>query len=73
MMSTLRVVGGGGQGKNEMLSDVVGWGVRECSGRPVFFFFIKEYWISAMARHHAEPHINALLTRNLPFDSDVRQ
>ena len=40
MTSTLRGVGGGGQGKNEMLSDVVGWGVRECSGRPVFIFFL---------------------------------
>ena len=26
-----------------------------------------------MTRHHAEPNINILLTRNLPFDSDVRQ
>ena len=26
-----------------------------------------------MTRHHAEPNINMLLTRNLPFDSDFRQ
>ena len=26
-----------------------------------------------MTRHHPEPNINILLTRNLPFDSDVRQ
>ena len=26
-----------------------------------------------MARCHAEPTINILLTRNLPFDSDIRQ
>ena len=38
-----------------------------------FFFFIKENLICAMTRHHAEPNINMLLTRNLPFDSDVRQ
>ena len=44
--------------KNEMLSDVWGWGVSECSGRPIFFFFIKENWICAMTRHHAEPNIN---------------
>ena len=25
-----------------------------------------------MTRHRAEPNINILLTRNLPFDSDVR-
>ena len=32
--------------------------------------FIKGNWIWAMTRHHAN---NMLLTRNLPFDSDVRQ
>ena len=37
------------------------------------FFFIKENWICAMTRHQAEPNINILLTRNLPFDSDFRQ
>ena len=47
-----------------------GGGVSECSGRPIF---IKENWISAMTRHHAEPSSNILLTRNLPFNSDVRQ
>ena len=55
-----------------MLSDV-GGGVSECSGRPVFIFFIKENWICAMTRHHAEPNINILLARSLPFDSYVRQ
>ena len=54
-----------------MLSDVGGWGVSKCSGRRIVF--IKENWIYAMARHHAEPDINILLTRNLPFDSYVRQ
>ena len=34
------------------------------------FFFIKENWICAMTRHHAN---NVLLTGNLPFYSDVRQ
>ena len=46
-----------------------GWGVSECSGRHFFLFFIKENWICAMTRYHAEPNINILLTRNLPFDS----
>ena len=35
--------GGGGRvgvDKNEMLSDVSGWGVRECSGRPILFFLL---------------------------------
>ena len=65
--------------KNEMLPDVgkrggggVGWG-RECSGRPIFIFFIKENWICAITRCHAESNINILLTRNLPIDSGVRQ
>ena len=76
MTSTLRGGGGRGggwQGKNEMLSDVEGWGISECSGRPIFNFFIKENFIFAMTRHHAEPNINILLTRNLAFESDVRQ
>ena len=37
------------------------------------YFFIKENWICAMTRHHAKANIKILLTRNLPFDSDVRQ
>ena len=53
-----------------MLSDVAGWGVSKCSGHPIFIFFIKENWIWAMTRHHAD---NILLTRNLHFDYDVRQ
>ena len=57
MMSTLRGVGeGGGRGS-------------KCSGRPILIFFIKENW---MNRHNAQPNINMLLTRNLPFDYDVR-
>ena len=47
-------------------------GVTECSVGPIFIFFIKENLISAMMRHHAGPN-NVLLTRNLSFDSDVRQ
>ena len=37
------------------------------------YFFIKENWICAMARHRAERNINKLLTRNFPSDSYVRQ
>ena len=60
-------------GKNEMLSDVEGSGVSKCSGRPIFiYFFIKENWICALTRHHAEPN-NVLLTKNLPFDYGIRQ
>ena len=55
-----------------MLSDVGGWGFSKCSGRPIFVF-IKENWICEMTIHHAEPNINILLTRDLPFDPDVRQ
>ena len=46
-----------GRGKNEILLDVEGWGVSKCSGRPIFIFFVKEDWICAVTRHHAEPHI----------------
>ena len=53
MTSTLGVRGRRVQGKNEILLDVGGWGVRECSRR------IIEY--------------SLLLTRNLPFDFEVRQ
>ena len=48
-------------------------GVSDYSGRPIFILIIKENWICAMTRHHVELNINVLLTRNLPFDSDVRQ
>ena len=41
----------------------------KCSGRSILIFFIKENW---MNRHNAQPNINMLLTRNLPFDYDVR-
>ena len=56
-----------------MLSNVRGWAVGKCSGRSIYIFFIKENWICAMTRHHAESKIKILLTKNLPFDSDVRQ
>ena len=55
-----------------MLSDVGEWGLRKCSGRPIFIFFIKENWICAMTRHCAEPK-NTLSTKNLPFDSYFRE
>ena len=49
-----------------------GGGLAECSGRPIFICFIKENWICAMIRYHDEPN-NLLLTRNRPFEPDVRQ
>ena len=48
-------------------------GRSERSGRPIFISFIKENWICAMPRRHAESNMNMLLTRNLPFNSDIRQ
>ena len=36
-----------------------------------FFFFFKENWdFCLITKHQAEPDINILLTRNLPFESD---
>ena len=53
-----------------MLLDVKGWAVSKYSGRPIFIVFTKENWIWAMTRHDAN---NILLTRNLLFDSNIRQ
>ena len=78
MTSTLRGGGVGVPGLGGAVRqkwDVIGcrgWEVSELSGRPIFIFFIKENWIYAMARHHAELNINILLTRHFPFDSYVR-
>ena len=55
-----------------MLSDVEGGG-NKCSRCPIFIFFIKESWICAMTRHHAESNINILLTKSHSVDSGVRQ
>ena len=43
--------------------------VSKCSGGPIFIFFIKENWISAMTTHHAEP--NNILLYIVLFRSDV--
>ena len=61
--------GVGGLGKSDMLSDVGEWGLASVL-EAQSFFFIKQSWICAMTRHHAN---NILLAKNLPFDSDVRQ
>ena len=54
-----------------MLSDVGSVGLASILDvGPIFIFFIKENWILAMTRHHAK---KILLTRNLHFDSNVRQ
>ena len=53
-----------------MLLDVGEWGVTESSGRPIVISSINENWILAVTRHRGS---NILLTRNLHFDSDVRQ
>ena len=53
----------------------VGRGVRgsECSVCRIFIFLMKENWIYASTRHHAEWNIDILLTRNLPIASDIRE
>ena len=65
-----------------MLLDVGGWGEEEGEaggegGGLVsvldvsLFYFIKENWdFCLITKHQAEPDINILLTRNLPFESD---
>ena len=56
-----------------MLLDVGGWGLASVLDVQSLFFFIKDSWICDMTGHHVELNINMLLTRNLPFDSDVSQ
>ena len=58
----------GGGRKVRQKWDVIGgrgWGVSDYSGRPI--------WICPMTRHHAEPNVSILLTRNLHFGSDVKR
>ena len=56
-----------------MLSDEGSRGLASNLDVHSLFFFTKENWICAMKGLHAEPNINILLTRNLPFDTDGRQ
>ena len=63
--------GGGGVRQNWDVIGRRGLGGSECSGRPIFIFFIKKNW--AVNRHHVESNIIILLTRNLPISSDARQ
>ena len=69
MTSTLR-----GRGRVRQKRDVIGRrggrGLANVLDVKSLFFFLKENWIYALTRHHAN---NILLTRNLPFYSDVRQ
>ena len=56
-----------------MLFDIGGGGgIASVLDIQSLFFFVKENWICAMNRHHAESN-NILLTRNLSIDSGVRQ
>ena len=71
--STLRRRRGGGEGEVQKW-DVIGrrgWRIGECSGRPIFFYQrkldLRHDQTSCSAKHWY------ILTRNLPFDSDVRQ
>ena len=71
MTSTLRgKVVGGGYDKNEMLSDLVGG---ELASVLEVHFFMKEGWICAIKRYHIKPNVDIILTRNLPFGSDITQ
>ena len=54
-----------------MLSDVGVRGVSKCS--ICFFFVVVVVVVVFLSRHHTEPNIDILLTRNLHFNSDVRQ
>ena len=56
-----------------MLSDVGVRGVSKCSICFFFFFFVVVVVVVFLSRHHTEPNIDILLTRNLHFNSDVRQ
>ena len=78
MKSTLRGGGVGGWLRRKLdvirrRGDGMGGGGSECSGHPIFIFFIKGNWICPMTRYHAESNINMLSTRNPPVDSGVRQ
>ena len=53
MTNTLRGVGG--PKKKWDVTGRRGVRVNEFSGGPIFILFIKENWICAMTRHHAEP------------------
>ena len=48
------------------------WGLASVLDVQSFFVF-KENWVCVMTRNHAGLNINILLTRNLPFDTEVRQ
>ena len=54
--STLRRRRWGGRCKNEMLSDVGGGGL--ASVLDIQSFFIKENWICATTRHHAQQNVD---------------
>ena len=74
MTSTLR--GMGGETVRQEWADVIGrrgWGLVSVLDLQSLFSFIRENWICAMTRHHAEPNINISLTKKFPFDYDVRQ
>ena len=51
--------GGGGLKQNLDVIGRRGWGVIECSGRPIFLY-IKENWVCDITRHHAELKFNII-------------
>ena len=72
MTSTLREWGKGGGEKAKMgCYRTQGVGGQRVFCKSNLYFFVKENWIFAMTRRHAEPN-NILLTRHLSFDSDFR-
>ena len=72
MTSTLKNGGGACNAKIRCYR-LKGAGVASVLDVQSLIFFIKENWICAITRHHAESNISILLTRNLPIDSGVRQ
>ena len=72
MTSTLRE-GGVGKTKMRCYRTQGSGGLVSVLDVQSLFFVIKENWICAMTRYHTEPKINISLTRNLPYDCDVRQ
>ena len=61
--------GGGGGGRLRVKAKMRCYRTQVGGGLAI----VPENWICAMTRHHVESNISILLTRNLPFDSDVRQ
>ena len=73
MTSTLRGAGGGRVNKKcDVIGRGGGGGVSECYGRPILTFLLKKIGFAPCSEIMLSQTL-ILLTRNLLFDSDVRQ